>query len=257
LTSPSKPVRAPRAAARKRVPEPLAADIVRHAPVQARGHRRVQLLLEAAAGVIAEVGVDNATTNAVAARASTSVGVLYRFFPNKQALVEALAQRYLEDIDELLSRQEQEGIAEWPLQQAIDWVVRAIVAFHEAHPAFQHVYRAVRGSSTPRGVALLDQIKRVIDRLLALRTPTAPARARELHATVAVEAAHALVVHAVTLPAAARERLTHEAVVLLVRYLEPAYVPAATAPATGSRKAAGDAVSGRVRRPARGSARPG
>lgn len=87
---------------------------LRHAPVQERGRRRVQQLLDAAAQVIAESGVDNATTNAVAARAETSVGVLYKFFPNKQAIVEALALRYIEEIEQLLSRQEQAGIAHTP-----------------------------------------------------------------------------------------------------------------------------------------------
>ncbi|WP_232131937.1 TetR/AcrR family transcriptional regulator [Luteimonas sp. BDR2-5] len=185
----------------------------------------MQQLLAAAAEVIAEVGVDNATTNAVAARANTSVGVLYKFFPNKQALVEALAERYVGSIDEVLLRQEQEGISSWPLPEAIDWVVRAIVLIHEQNPAFQHVYRAVRGSSQGGSVALLDQPKRVIDRLLAQRTPTAPAHLRELHATTAVEAAHALVVCAVSLPARERARLTEQTVLLLTRYLEPEYAP--------------------------------
>lgn len=227
MPPPAKPTGSPRATG----PAPPAiatsvtpaADAAWHAPVQERGRRRVQRLLDAAAEVIAEVGVDNATTNAIAARASTSVGVLYRFFPNKQALVEALAQRYVEAIDELLHLQEQEGIAQWPLHQAIDWVVRASVAFHERYPAFQHVYRAVRGASTIRGEALLDQTKRVIGHLLALRAPHAPARTRELHAAIAVEAAHALVVHATSIAPAARARMTRETVTLITRYLEPEY----------------------------------
>ena len=198
----------------------------RRAPVQERGRRRVQQLLTAAAEVIAEVGVDNATTNAVAARASTSVGVLYKFFPNKQALVEALAQRYVDSIDDLLLRQEQEGISRRPLHEAIDWVVRAIVRLHEQNPAFQHVYRAARGSGESQGARLLDQTKRVIDRLLAQRVPTAPVRLRELHATTAVEAAHALVVCAIALPPRERAGLTEQAVLLLMRYLEPHYARA-------------------------------
>ena len=65
-------------------------------PLQARGHRRVDLLLDAAAAVVAEVGVEAATTNAIAARAKTSVGSLYQFFPDKDALVWALGQRFIE-----------------------------------------------------------------------------------------------------------------------------------------------------------------
>lgn len=204
---------------------PDVAGSLRHAPVQERGRRRVQQLLDAAAEVIAASGVDNATTNAIAARAGTSVGVLYKFFPNKQAIVEALALRYIGEIEQFLSRQEQAGIAGWPLEEAIDWIVRAIMEFHRTHPAYQHVYRAVRGASGERGVLLLDQARRVIGHLLALRMPAVPAERLEWHAITAVEAAHALVVQASILPPERGEKLIEETVILLTRYLSPDYAP--------------------------------
>ncbi|MET0171057.1 MAG: TetR/AcrR family transcriptional regulator [Agrobacterium vaccinii] len=196
---------------------------VRRIPVQERGRLRVQQLLDAAADVIAEVGVDNATTNAIAARAGTSVGVLYKFFPNKQALVEAMAEKYVTEIEGLIGQQEHEGIADWPLRDAIEWIVRATVVFHKTNPAFHHVYRAVRGGSAGKSASLLDHTKAVICHLLTLRMPTV-GTALEVHATIVVEAAHALIVHACTLPAQDRARLTEETIVLLTRYLEPAYV---------------------------------
>ncbi|WP_080355215.1 TetR/AcrR family transcriptional regulator [Stenotrophomonas maltophilia] len=200
---------------------------VRRTPVQDRGRRRVEQILDAAAEVIAGVGVDNATTNAIAARAGASVGILYKFFPHKVAIVEALAVRYVGDTEKLLSRQEQEGIAEWPLRKAIDWVVRALMDFHLAHPAYQHVYRAARSSSSDQGMLLLDQTKRVVEHLLALRMPNVSAQQREWHATAAVEAAHALVVYACALPLEKRERLIEETASMLTRYLTPDYVPGA------------------------------
>ncbi|WP_284775139.1 TetR/AcrR family transcriptional regulator [Agrobacterium sp. lyk4-40-TYG-31] len=198
---------------------------VRRTPVQERGRRRVQQLLDAAADVIAEVGVDNATTNAIAARANTSVGVLYKFFPNKQALVEVMAEKYVTEIEGLIGQQENEGIADWPLRDAIEWIVRATVVFHKTNPAFHHVYRAVRGGSAGKSASLLDHTKAVISHLLTLRMPNTGTD-RDLHATIVVEAAHALIVHACTLPAQDRARLTEETIVLLSRYLEPDYVAA-------------------------------
>lgn len=207
------------------------ADVLRHAPVQERGRRRFDQLLDAAAAVISDVGVDNATTNAIAARAGCSVGILYRFFPNKQALMQSLARRYLEEIEGLLHRQETDGIHLWPLQDAVDWIVRAIMDFHAERPAFQHVYRAMRAFEGAESMARLNQVTQVIDRLLELRMPDAPAGPRQVHAVTAVEAAQALVVYANTLPPGDRERITGETVTMLVRYLEPAYAPVAMVPA--------------------------
>ena len=66
----------------------------RRAPVQARSRARVDAILDAADAVFLEMGYAAATTNHVAARAGTSIGSLYRFFPDKEAILVALAQRY-------------------------------------------------------------------------------------------------------------------------------------------------------------------
>jgi AcrR family transcriptional regulator len=56
----------------------------------------VEALLEAASAVFAERGYDQATMTEIAARSSTAIGSLYRFFPTKEALGETLLQRFLE-----------------------------------------------------------------------------------------------------------------------------------------------------------------
>lgn len=66
----------------------------RRTPVQARSRARVDAILDAADAVFLEMGYAAATTNHVAARAGTSIGSLYRFFPDKEALLVALAARY-------------------------------------------------------------------------------------------------------------------------------------------------------------------
>src|SRR5579875_3792084 len=70
----------------------------RKLPQQARGQQRIARLLDAAECVFAAVGYDAATTNAIAAQANTSIGSLYQFFPNKEALLTALAGRYLAEL---------------------------------------------------------------------------------------------------------------------------------------------------------------
>lgn len=67
---------------------------LRTEPVQARSRARVDAILDAADLVFLQRGYAAATTNHVAAAAGTSIGSLYRFFPDKEALLVALAQRY-------------------------------------------------------------------------------------------------------------------------------------------------------------------
>jgi AcrR family transcriptional regulator len=66
------------------------------APKRERGRARVEALLEAASIVFGERGYDQATMTEIAARSSTAIGSLYRFFPTKEALGETLLQRFME-----------------------------------------------------------------------------------------------------------------------------------------------------------------
>ena len=69
---------------------------VRHEPVQARAALRVEALLDAAAAVVDEHGIERLTTAMVAQRAGASIGTIYRYFPDRVAVLAALAERNLE-----------------------------------------------------------------------------------------------------------------------------------------------------------------
>jgi AcrR family transcriptional regulator len=69
-------------------------------PRRRPGRLRVAALLEAGAAVIAERGYEAATMAEVAARAGAPIGSLYRFFPNKEVLADALMQRFGGVIDD-------------------------------------------------------------------------------------------------------------------------------------------------------------
>lgn len=66
---------------------------MRKPPQQKRSRELVEKLLDATATTIAERGLDNTTTNHIAERAGVSIGSLYQYFPDKQALVEGLLER--------------------------------------------------------------------------------------------------------------------------------------------------------------------
>ncbi len=70
----------------------------RKRPVQARSQATVAVLREASIQVLLAVGYRKLTTTRVADRAGVAVGSLYQYFPNRQALVNALLADYLDEI---------------------------------------------------------------------------------------------------------------------------------------------------------------
>jgi AcrR family transcriptional regulator len=79
----------------------------RKAPVQSRSQATVTAILEAAARVLARQSLPGFNTNRVAEVAGVSIGTLYQYFPNKEALIGALIER------------EQAALAD-AVQQAVD-----------------------------------------------------------------------------------------------------------------------------------------
>jgi AcrR family transcriptional regulator len=68
----------------------------RRLPQQPRARRTVERLLATTAALLEEVGVDRVTTNLVAERAGLNIATLYTYFPNKYALLNALALDFAE-----------------------------------------------------------------------------------------------------------------------------------------------------------------
>lgn len=73
-----------------------AAAPIRNEPVQARSTARLAALLDSAAAVIAEIGYERLTTAMVAERAGASIGTVYRYFPDRIAVLQSLAARHTE-----------------------------------------------------------------------------------------------------------------------------------------------------------------
>ena len=78
-------------AKRRQVPE-----IKRRIPRQARASKTVDAILEAAAQILEVGGLAAFTTNSVAERAGVSIGTLYQYFADKNALLRALAEREMQ-----------------------------------------------------------------------------------------------------------------------------------------------------------------
>jgi AcrR family transcriptional regulator len=109
---------------------PQLSDVERRIPRQQRALESCEAIFEATAQIVQQGGVAALSTNRIAERAGVSIGTLYQYFPNKQAILLALGRREIattrEAVAAALAEAEAAGTAPGPL------VVRALVrAFHQ------------------------------------------------------------------------------------------------------------------------------
>ncbi len=73
-------------------------ELARKQPVQARSKASVMAILDATVQILSSHRTIHLTTKAIAARAGLSVGSVYQYFPNKEAIVLALIARKAEEV---------------------------------------------------------------------------------------------------------------------------------------------------------------
>ncbi len=109
---------------------------LRNEPVQARSTARLGTLLDAAASIIDEVGYERLTTAMVSERAGASIGTVYRYFPDRIALLQALAAR---NLDRVLARASDEIVdpkhADWAA--AVDAALSILIDAFRDEPGFR------------------------------------------------------------------------------------------------------------------------
>lgn len=105
----------------------------RKAPSQSRSQRMVDDLLEATARVLVKDGWEKASTNRIAKAAGVSVGSVYQYFPNKEALVLAVAQRHADEMVALFARTAI-AFAGAPIEAAVPAFVRGMLDAHRVAP---------------------------------------------------------------------------------------------------------------------------
>ena len=138
-------------------------------PQRARGKLRVASLMEAAAAVIAEKGFEAATMAKIAARAGAQIGSLYRFFPNKEVLADALLQRYGELIDEAFGKIEGQ-LASLSVNDLADKLVDLLVELHGESKAITALLEA-RSEWSAKRAEFRNAALRRIAQILILRSP--------------------------------------------------------------------------------------
>ena len=112
---------------------------VRKVPRQSRSRYVVDLILDTTSQILLQEGYSKVTTNRIAEVAGISIGSLYQYFPNKGAIVKALALRHSQKMSEVL-RVRFAAIGDVPVAQAAHEI---ILAEFSAHAVEENLHRAL------------------------------------------------------------------------------------------------------------------
>jgi AcrR family transcriptional regulator len=194
----------------------------RKQPSQERSKATVETILEATARVLVKRGYDGLTTNAVAIAAGVSIGSLYQYFPNKEALVAGLIGRHG---DEMVAAVEKElaRVATLPIPQAVRAMIELTIRAHAIEPELHRVLleQVPRTGRMARVMELQMITQRQVANLLVARRDELAIGDPEIAAFLLVSAIEA-VAHRAALFAPHRLRdpkLIDEATAMVTRYL--------------------------------------
>ena len=161
----------------------------RRSPRQNRSQKRFDRIVETAANLFLERGFDGTTTNEIASQAEISIGSLYQYFENKEAIVEALAKRYVAALHEVAADVVASDVQGLSTADAVDMLLDPILKFHLSHPEFRTLWLTAEISPELRSsLRAMDQevLGRVAGLLDARVTGLPPKRAQIIVAVMEI-----------------------------------------------------------------------
>ena len=202
---------------------PSGAPGARRVPLQQRSRERLERILEAAASLFVERGYDVTTMENIAERAQTSIGSVYQFYPNKRAMFDAMAERYIELARELFEELlvSNARIERWDTM--LDRSIDTFAAFERSGVIVRAVW--LNWQMSPEfliaGEALNREFARRCEAFLAEHAKDLPAARRLLVATMIVEHISAMMIVNVRRDDDLGRAVLEETKILLRRYLRP------------------------------------
>ncbi|WP_427162702.1 TetR/AcrR family transcriptional regulator [Aliinostoc sp. HNIBRCY26] len=192
-------------------------------PKQARSQERVLNILGVAEELFIELGYDQTTTRAIAARAEVPVGSLYQFFPDKEAILKAWANRYFEKEYQLFVQLHAE-LADAPIEVYVDRMVCAFDQFATDHPGYRAVLEQLIDLMIAADISTLNnydaQILQELANFLKRRSPALDDAKCELIATTIVKIVNELLWLSLTRNQEFREQVLAETKTLITAYLK-------------------------------------
>jgi AcrR family transcriptional regulator len=142
-------------------------------PKRADARRNYDLLIAAAAQAFAERGADDVSLEEIARRAGVGIGTLYRHFPNRQALLEAVYKDQVDGLEVLAGKLLAQ---ESPRDALADWV-RAFAAFGRTKRSLSAALAATVGKDSELLSACSTILRGCTDQILGRAQEAGVARA--------------------------------------------------------------------------------
>ena len=147
----------------------------RSAPRQMRSNKTVEQILGAAADLLIEVGFEKLSTNGICARAGLTPPALYRYFPNKYAVLKALGERLMDRQNAILDDWSKAPFRLDLLEAQTFTLLKRTLEVTRMEPAGGWIMRSLHASPVLSDVRLDSHrhvTKLLVDRIL-LQFPTA------------------------------------------------------------------------------------
>lgn len=115
----------------------------RRKPLQQRSLARSEQILEVTAALLEQVGFDALTTILIARGTGISVGTLYHYFPNKHAIMYAMAEQWLHEVERALAEIDGWQFATLRPEQFVDTLIERQLAVYKAQKGILHLVQAM------------------------------------------------------------------------------------------------------------------
>ena len=167
---------------------------IRREPQQQRSQRRIDAILDATEAELLAPGIGAVTTNGIAARAGTSVGSLYQYFPNKEAVLAALGQRYIECMRLALAVVRAPEAVNLTVAEWVNLAIDALAQVHVTSPGFDAFFcdPGFFPDLADAEAALKRQTFQGAVEALSARTPDLPLEQVQRYAMVAISLVQAM-----------------------------------------------------------------
>jgi len=110
----------------------------RKLPKQERSQATVSAILIATTRILTEEGYDKFNTNRVAELAGVSVGSLYQYFPNKEALLYALGEHHANEMAQL-AQHHLEDLGDRSILEVLQQIIKAVLAAYAVNPKLYRI----------------------------------------------------------------------------------------------------------------------
>lgn len=128
----------------------------KNVPRQARAIKTYETILDAAAQLLIDVGVERISTNLIAERAGITVPAVYRYFPNKYSVLNALGSRLMDRQNAVLAAWHEQYADNQPLEVMIEALPQV---FEETWRVTEETAAGIHILNALRAVAPLQQVR--------------------------------------------------------------------------------------------------